>query len=243
MNKFRLHSQGLVLIEVAIAMVIFSLCIGGALMMIQNSKYAQQSQTTQDHRKMIITALNRYHRQRGYIPCPSPPISEDGFAMERCTGPTQQIGIIPYKTLGLPACVAKDGSGHYFTYAISEYASLTLTPHTELSTNKINVLDKEGRPYAAETRDIAYVLISHGSKGNGAFSLQPDRKRFPTHSFFEAENAKDTLTFYADVPFKDSSHEVFFIQRADLDTPPSPVSTSLTTVSEDNPYGTLEAVE
>jgi type II secretory pathway pseudopilin PulG len=240
MNNFRQYSQGLILIEVAIAMVIFSLCIGGALMMIQNSQYAQQTQTTQNHRKMILNALNRYHRQLGYLPCPSQPVSDDGFALERCSGPEQQIGILPYKTLGLPAYIAKDGAGHYFTYAISEYASLTLTQHSELR-NNINILDKEGRRYASETQDIAFVLISHGPKGNGAFSLQPGRKRFATNSFFENENAKDTLTFYADIPFKDSTNDVFFIQRADLDTPiPSATPASLppTAVSEENPYGT-----
>lgn len=244
MNKFRQYSQGLILIEVAIAMVIFSLCIGGALMMIQNSQYAQQSETTQNHRKMIISALNRYHRQLGYIPCPSQPISDDGFAIERCRGAEQQIGILPYKTLGLPAYVAKDGAGHYFTYAVSEYASFTLTQHTELR-NNINILDKEGRSYAPETRDIAYVLISHGPKGNGAFSLQPDRRRFPTQSFFEAENAKDTLAFYADIPFKDSTHEVFFIQRADLDAPVRSTLSQVapSTLSEDNPYGAVNTSE
>jgi type II secretory pathway pseudopilin PulG len=248
MNNFKHYSKGLILIEVAIAMIIFSLCIGTVLMVIQHSQHTQQSQTTLTHRKMIIHALNRYHRQEGRIPCPSQPISDDGFAIDRCTIPTEQIGLIPYKTLGLPAYVSKDGYGHFFTYAVSENATCPLGKNvnaavqqgkegeiieTPVRDSKIIVLDKQGREYTQGKEGIAYVLISHGAKGNGAFSLQPDRKRFPTRTVFEAENARDTLMFYVDIPVKDSDHDVFFIQRADLDILPT---FSKPGTTESNPY-------
>lgn len=247
MNKFRHHSSGLILIEVAIAMIIFSLCIGAVLMVMQHSQFAQQSSTTNQHRSIIIQALNRYHQREGYIPCPSKPIADDGFALEKCQGAYQQIGILPYKTLGLPAKIARDGQGHYFTYAVSELAThVQIDKDTSVTANTLQVLDTFGRQYGSRTHEISYVLISHGSKGSGAFTLQPSRKRFPTRTEFEAENAKDTLIFYADIPPKDSEHEVFFIARSDLDMPTT-ITPSLKIspaddvipVSEDDPYGQM----
>jgi Tfp pilus assembly protein PilV len=249
MNKFRKHSSGLILIEVAIAMVIFSICIGSILMIIQHSQFAQQNNITQTHHTIILQALNRYHCQTGHLPCPSQPVMDDGFALEKCQGAYAQIGILPYKTLGIPAYVAKDGHGHYFTYAVSENATVSTSDTDTTVMNNLHVLDISGRRYGSLTNETAYVLISHGPKGNGAFSLQPSRKRFPTQSAFEAENARDTLTFYADIPQKDSEHRVFFISRADLEAPttlkplakPSIQDSHL--ASEDDPYGTSGSAE
>lgn len=247
MNNFRKYSKGLILIEVAIAMIIFSICIGSILMIIQHSHLAQQNSTTQAHHTLISKALNRYHSQMGHLPCPNQPQIDDGFALTKCQGAYKQIGILPYKTLGIPAYVAKDGYGHYFTYAVSEPATIS-TPDTDVNAiNNLQVLDTSGRRYGDLHNETAYILISHGPKGSGAFSLQASRKRFPTRTEFEAENARDTLTFYADVPFKDSEHRVFFIQRSDLDPPKrseslvnkSAVDSNL--ISEDDPYGTYES--
>ncbi len=200
MSKFRKYSSGLILIEVSIAMIIFSICIGSILMIIQQSQFAQQNTVTHTHHTLILQALNRYHSQMGHLPCPSKPLMDDGFSLTKCHGAYEQIGILPYKTLGIPAYVAKDGHGHYFTYAVSEHATISI-PDTDVSAiNNLQVLDIAGRRYGSRTNETAYILISHGPKGNGAFSLQASRKRFPTRSEFEAENARDTLTFYADVP-------------------------------------------
>lgn len=243
MNKFQQHSQGLILIEVAIAMIIFSLCIGGILVLMQQSHMEHQNTLTLSNKNMIIKALNRYHRQEGHLPCPSQPISDDGFALERCQGAHQQIGIVPYKTLGLSAEVAKDGYGYYFTYAVSEQQTL-LNSSDDINTtqNTLKVLDRMGRIYGSRTNEPAFVLISHGPKGNGAFTLQSSRNRFPTHSTFEAENARETLIFYADIPLKESNHTIFFMHQADLESPNIPASTSHVNTPppslplEDDPY-------
>lgn len=249
MNKFRHYSGGLILIEVAIAMIIFSICIGSILMIIQHSQLAQQNTVTHTHRTLILQALNRYHSQMGHLPCPSKPVMDDGFALTKCHGAYEQIGLLPYKTLGIPAYVAKDGHGHYFTYAVSEHATISNQDIDVSIINSLQVLDMAGRRYGSKTNTTAYVLISHGPKGNGAFSLQNSRRRFPTRSEFEAENARDTLTFYADVPPKDSEHRVFFIQRADLDSPTKSESLAKSDIadshliSEDDPYATSHPKE
>ncbi|MDP3936007.1 MAG: prepilin-type N-terminal cleavage/methylation domain-containing protein [Alphaproteobacteria bacterium] len=249
MNKFRKSSKGLILIEVAIAMIIFSLCIGSILMIIQHSQFDQQNSVTHTHHTLILRALNRYHGHMGHLPCPSQPEMDDGFALKKCQGAHEQIGILPYKTLGIPAYVAKDGHGHYFTYAVSEHATV-LNPDTDSAAmNNLQVLDISGRRYGSRTNETAYILISHGPKGSGAFSLQASRKRFPTQSEFEAENSRDTLTFYADVPPKDSEHRVFFISRTNLDVPTTPKllvtepSLDSQTISEDDPYGMFSSEE
>lgn len=246
MNRFQRHSEGLILIEVAIAMVIFSLCIGGIMVLMQRSHQDHQNTLTHTNKALIIKALNRYHRQEGHLPCPSQPDGDDGFAVERCQGPSQQIGILPYKTLGLSAEIAKDGFGHYFTYAVSEQATLLKSSNSfNSSENTLVIMDRMGRIYGSRTNEPAFVLISHGPKGDGAFTLQSSRIRFPTHSVYDDENARDTLTFYADVPQKQSNQTVFFVHQADLEPPlipkgevsntpePTPVS-----VHEDDPYAT-----
>jgi type II secretory pathway pseudopilin PulG len=242
MNKFRQHSGGLILIEVAIAMIIFSVCIGSILMLIQHSQFSQQNNMTQTHHTIILQALNRYHSRMGHLPCPSQPVMDDGFALQKCHGPHEQIGILPYKTLGLPAYVAKDGHGNYFTYAVSEHATISTPDKDATLLNNLQVLDIVGRRYGSLTNETAYILISHGPKGSGAFSLHASRQRFPTQGTFEAENARDSLTFYADIPPNNSAHRVFFISRADLDTPAvpliKPTPPESNHISEDDPYGT-----
>ena len=245
MNKLRKYSSGLILIEVAIAMIIFSICIGSILMILQHSQFAQQNSVTRTHQTIILQALNRYHSQTGHLPCPSQPVLDDGFALQKCQGAYEQIGILPYKTLGIPAYVAKDGHGHYFTYAVSENSTVSTSDKDASAINNLQVLDISGRRYGNLTNETAYILISNGPKGNGAFSLKRSRERFPTQTTFEAENARDTLTFYADIPPKDSEHRVFFISRADLDPPTASQSlnsqntTESQSISEEDPYGTL----
>lgn len=244
MIKFRQASAGFVLIEVALAMIIFSLCLGGILTVLTYSKKAQQQTTTQTHYTVVSSALNRYYRTHGHLPCPSSPAMGDGFALERCQGALQQIGLVPHKTLGIPASFIKDGQGYYFTYAVSERSTITdSTLRETTTTNPLIVIDADDTPYRTGVKGIAYILISHGQKGSGAFSNQSARRRLPTESAFEAENARDTLTFYGDAPANKSEHSVFFVLHDDLTAPPT--SLSQTTIGDDDaenaPYGLLES--
>lgn len=240
-HKIRHYSKGLTLIEIAIGLIIFSICLGGVFSLLKHTQSAQQNTTTNNNRNIIVKTLNRFHQQNGRIPCPSPPGSNEGFELPRCQGPLQQIGIIPYKTLGIPENLAKDGYGNYFTYAVSEQSTFILSKLDITTTlNSLKILDISNRAYAEGELGIAYVLISHGPKGSGAFTPMPDRNRYPTHTHFDEENAKETLTFYADIPKKDSENQVFFIQRDDLDTneAPEPKKIAIPSTLEDNPYAT-----
>lgn len=244
MNKFLHHSQGFSLIEVAIAMIIFSICLGGMLTILQHNHLSQQAVTTNTHQTTLIKALNRFYSHHGRLPCPSTPQADNGFELGRCSGSHQQIGIVPYKTLGIPASTIKDGYGHHFTYAVSETATIHDSGlDRTLTSNTLKVLDAAGRAYEDGPQGIAYILISHGPKGNGAFSLKADRHRFPTRTTFEAENAADSMFFYVDLPMKESEHNVVFIQRADLEPLPAIQRPMPQTVSEDNPYHTDDVEE
>ncbi len=66
--------------------------------------------------------LQEYLAQNGRLPCPADVLAPPESRGERRFGCAQTrggyIGIVPYRTLGLPESVAKDGYGQWMTYVV-----------------------------------------------------------------------------------------------------------------------------
>ncbi len=236
------HSDGFMMVEMAIALIILSVCWGGMLALLQQARLAAQEANSRDRVLMINKVLNRFHREEGYVPCPSSPEAFNGDALVRCSGAVQQIGLVPYKTLGIPAEYAKDGQGSFFTYAVSEGATMkrNLLDST-ITTEFLDIVDKFHAPFNGGKEGFAYLLISHGKRGAGAFLGSRGRSRKVTNTDFDRINSLDTLTFVVTTSPKDSEQKIFFIQRSDLDIEskqlPIQENTSLEILATD-PYET-----
>lgn len=126
------------------------------------------------------------------------------------------VGVVPFRTLGLPEKVAKDGHGAWLTYAVDPTALWRWHPSRHAlcrilfsapSLVKVRAsgawvnaqLTTAGKP---QHDGVAFVLISHG-KGKGAFDPAggaDTRQRItllPQSSLCKQQNCQDHLTFCA----------------------------------------------
>lgn len=181
----------------------------------------QKNLRTENHLNQIIQALASYVLSCKHLPSPANPSDPlDGSSDEG-----RAIGVVPYRALGLPMAIAKDGYDHWITYAVvneltSANISCVMMPQGNIPESQVfceikdpifplEVLDSQGMSVlSSQTREdfIAFVLVSHGPKGEGAFDDLGRRR--PNSSRDKNINASDNLTFI-DRPLSHSKENFF----------------------------------
>ena len=216
-------TSGFSLLEIAIALGIIGVIGGMSLPMINSLYRHKKDHQTEQNLNQVTQALAAYVLVQKHLPYPANPqadpdqagLSEDG----------RVIGLVPYRTLGLSESVAKNGYRYWLTYAApleltnKSIRHLITTNEGEESSSTfceikhpiafLNVINEDGRPVLSienENDLIAFVLVSHGSKGEGAFDKQGSRR--PTLGRDKIINATDDLNFI-DRPIS-LSKEAFF---------------------------------
>ncbi|MCP4922668.1 MAG: type II secretion system protein [bacterium] len=161
------------------------------------------------------------------LPCPADPYETNpllrGTEQESCKSVGGAVGMLPYATLGLPESYAKDANGHLMTYAVDPFLAQTIKLKDEVTgtgslraqkkidkgfctsvfprkfNKTIQVTDEFGTPVFSQVEDrIAFVLVSHGRKGWGAYSKNsyaPGRLLMHNLSAAEDQNSVPDLTF------------------------------------------------
>lgn len=122
------NEHGFGLIEMSIALIVFSMLFGKGFSLWQTYNRTQKHALTLRHQRLIFKALANYLQQNGCLPYPCAienlGNAKDGLGKSSSTslrkGPLHP-GIVPYRTLFLPERVAKDGFGHFMTYAVDEH--------------------------------------------------------------------------------------------------------------------------
>lgn len=238
------YSSGFALVEVAVALIVISIALGGMFTLMKLLKAQQQSEISSKHEQMIVVALNRFYHLNGYLPCPSKTNSNVGEALTQCQGASQQIGLLPFKTLGVSETISKNGAGFHFTYAVSQEVSVAPSAvSTPVTGNRLEILDEHGREYSAFGSCFAFLLINHGKHGRGAFSSKLERHRFAASNAFEIENSSDSLRFYVSKGLP--NHSMCFRVMHDLTppvtTPGTPASTVMPEDADllDDPYADM----
>lgn len=151
---------------------------------------------TREHQKEIIEALETYFAHNNALPCPSDPAGTGSLVKNKVQG------IIPYRALGLPQAIAKDGFGYYMTYAIGiegeQGAARKASDLSKTVYAPLNIVDETGQNVSSDpTNSIACVLVSHGPEGTGAYSGASEAARInlAQGSEDEKKNSNDDLKF------------------------------------------------
>lgn len=197
--------DGFSLVEASITLTIIGLVSIVGLGAIKRWRQQQQITVTQNHQEQILTAMALYSARTGNFPYPgdsrAPP---DIFGLSRTIEgvPKDQVGIVPYRTLGLPESAAKDGYGRYFTYVggSAGHAICTSEPRFPLSVHQRlpNGSLPQIVPAAGDGDPIVIILISHGINGYGAWEGEigkTHQKLSGTYGPDEHENVKATQAF------------------------------------------------
>lgn len=218
---------GFTLLEVCISMIIFGIIAGASIPLLSSFINAEKNRRTENHKEQIIAALASYLIRNSKLPCPSRTTDNKGIKEETCLQRNQCKGIVPYVSLGLPESTAKDGFGQWFTYAVDPNLTRTTSigiparlnsPYdhsNEFSNAHCDSLELYGNQMIARIREytnIAFVLISHGPQGSGAY--HPDRidHKLTATTAHELFNSADDLKFCIGQA-EDYHHKVFYLNR------------------------------
>ncbi len=182
--------KGFALFEIAIALAIMGMMIGLSLPMLTKLIKYNQIQTTNTNQEIVLSALGAYAVRNLHIPCPAR--NTQGIAQTTCDESSSQ-GIIPYATLNISRSYAVDGFGRFMTYAITPEFSQNAQKYCDIE-NPSSPVILAGMPYFS-SNPIVVMLISHGSKGHGAFNGNFDRIRLPSPKGNEEENGNGDNIF------------------------------------------------
>ncbi len=208
-NVFLSSKFGYTLIELSISLTILALVVTGAFTVLGKRTESDRYRKTVMRIAKIEEAIANFVDINGYIPCPAQgntleDNSNGSFGVattydtntKLCTtNLTNNVGMVPVRTLGLADNFAYDGWGRKFSYRIatglgsaSDYALdqyLGDLVITDLAGHTKTDLYKPYYNYGA-----AYVIISHGPNGNGSWlrnsSTTPTA---PPNTSRELENA------------------------------------------------------
>lgn len=219
------NQAGFSLLEISISLIIIGL-IGGFGLSALTAHYQNKSiQITKENQENAMKMLAVYVMKTGGLPKPSGATltgEQRGFQGGAHEEQGIAIGILPYKTLGIPEKVAKDGWNRYFTYAMSSnlfHHPSTLTRHhgpgqkldhyLSQHTSPIQIMNQDHHPLTRKTDLVAAVLVSHGKLGFGAFDKNGQRQMNQVKkSALEEINADTTATFI-DAPHSIEAHAYF----------------------------------
>lgn len=112
---------GMTLAELAIALMVLGLIMGGALELYNRAHGQREIDLTYENIDTITDALSVYVASAGRLPCPADPAADEktlGHERTSCDASTRE-GLLPFATLNIPRKTAMDGWGRYFTYAVS----------------------------------------------------------------------------------------------------------------------------
>lgn len=205
--------SGFTLIELSIVLVIIAIIAGSVLSIGTYQTETAKIEQTQEKLKAVQEALAAYVMINGALPCPADgELAETNasYALADCTAGTQiaaenmYVGVVPARTLELPDEFVLDGWGKRITYAVHEDFT---TPANFAAPPSGSFLTVETITAAQQrTEQAAYILLSHGHNGYGAWlrNGQAARHNIGLLGARESENSHD--------PTVKLDHDKVFVQ-------------------------------
>ncbi|MBA8666869.1 hypothetical protein H1Q59_03055 [Holosporaceae bacterium 'Namur'] len=205
--------KGFTLMMVSVGIVLISLFAAASVGFRASQSSIDSNQITIHRMNTINDALTRFAAMNGRLPCPASPTaipSSSIYGMESrtndayfiCNAPNiiesspvmrLFLGAVPTRTLGLPDEYMIDGWGNKLEYSPSPYLYKNYNEDTlgnYLGTDAIIVVNNENG--TAIENNAAYVIISRGANGYGAYSAySSNRNAYPPASLpIEQENSE-----------------------------------------------------
>jgi len=194
-------ARGVTLIELALAIFIIGLVLGGILVPLTTQVNQRNVSVTQKGLTEIHEALTGYAIAKGYMPCPAVSATnglEDRTGGE-CNGGKRQ-GFIPWVTLGITKL---DAWGNIYRYSVTPAYSSGAAPFAINTAPDITIrtrtADGTTLTNLTNVNTVVAIVISHGANGFGASNNQgviqalPDD--WPANNIDENLNATGTTTF------------------------------------------------
>jgi type II secretory pathway pseudopilin PulG len=161
--------RGFSLIEVAIAVFIITLLLGGILVPLSTQVEQRKTGETQKVLDDIRQALMGFALAYGYLPCPD--TDNDGLENVSGSNCVNQEGNLPWATLGV---TGYDSWGNRYRYRVhpsfSERAPATLFTLSTTSNLRVCADQGCGTSLTTVTDGPPAVVLSHGKNGYGAIN-------------------------------------------------------------------------
>jgi prepilin-type N-terminal cleavage/methylation domain-containing protein len=187
------HSQsGFSLLEMTIVLAIMAVVLAGVLPYLTESTKSKAADVTIERLDKIDEAILAYYISNTIvphtIPCPSIITSAEGTAaygaadVAGCANTRNGTngvrgGGVPVKALDLPDEYAFDGWGRRFMYHVDTNAT---TSEANFNTSVLRIRDISGGIDVSAT--VAYVIVSAGPNGHGAYPRKSDGGALPLNS-------------------------------------------------------------
>jgi prepilin-type N-terminal cleavage/methylation domain-containing protein len=192
----RRGEQGFTLIELAIVMAVAGLMLAGAMKLLGGQLDQSRSKATRDRLGIAYDALVTFYAANTYLPCPADgalAASDANYGRAQpetsgaCAGVLAVNQVLPWRTLGLQEELSFDGWRQRLSYRVSP----PLTAAGVASLGDLSVRDGAvSVPGTTElTAASAFVVMSHGENGLGAWLPSAQRKSTADIPAHEGENA------------------------------------------------------
>lgn len=214
-SKKHRHSSGFSLVEMAIVLVIASIALTMGVAAFSAAMANAAHSATTKRQEIIKDALASYVSKYRRLPCPDLPGASGnvpGTGDDNRTTPgnaatvcAAAVGVVPYIDIGLPRESVLDGWDNFFTYAVTTDGNpkLDWTRSINFIPGKLGNLTVQRRDPATSStttnvtapENAAFVLISHGPNGLGAWSSQGTANVAPLSGSDEATNTSGGTNF------------------------------------------------
>lgn len=108
-------------------------------------------------------------------------------------GAQVRIGLIPFRSLGIPDEVAVDGWGHVFQYAVTE--RMTNKESYDPQAGAIDIVAEDRKSRITPAGSAHYVVVSSGENGSGGYSRDGVQMSICPEKLLETENCNDDAVF------------------------------------------------
>ena len=188
-------------------MAVAGLMLAGTMKLLGGQLDQSRLKATRDRLQMAYDALTSYYVTHAYLPCPADGAlasSDANYGRAQpetsgsCTGVAAVNRVLPWRTLGLQEELSYDGWRQRLTYQVS--APLT----TAGAPGPGDLSVRNGAPGIPGTTQIssaaAFIVISHGENGLGAWLPSGQRKTTAGIPTNEAENTDGAAPFVDKAP-------------------------------------------
>lgn len=199
------HFAGFTLIEVAIAIFVIALLLGGILVPLSTQVDQRKTSETQKALGELGEALIGFAVANSYLPCPDLFTSGDGVSDPATPGVCSNVeGFVPWATLGVSR---GDAWGNRLRYRVtSEFTNTPpLSGTCATSDGRLGLCDSGNITVVTRTpakaaqtlaSNVVAVIVSHGKNGYGATSVEGSaRAAVPGTNTDEAVNVDSNAIF------------------------------------------------